>query len=125
MTYCFKQLHLQRCNVRKKLQKKQHRHIGTIPSLLRGLYHFNLTNENLDAHDPEPSEHYTQNEPNCLHEAGRDICKYKLNRAEGSSRVVTFYKLLSVAWLTTPHKAFSLIQQSSKQPGKKISFKEI
>lgn len=71
------------------------------------------------------SEHYPQNEPNCLCETGRDICRCKLNHAEGSSRVVTFYKLLSLAWLTTPHRAFSLIQQGSKQPGKKISFKEI
>lgn len=71
------------------------------------------------------SEPYTQNEPNFLCETGRDICRCKFNHAEGSSRVVTFYILLSLAWFTTPHRAFSLIQQGSKQPGKKISFKEI
>lgn len=30
----------------KKLWKKQHGHIGTIASLLQGLYHFSLTSEN-------------------------------------------------------------------------------
>lgn len=78
------------------------------------------------APDSEPSERaLLTNELNCLCETGRDICRCKLNTAEGSSRVVTFYKLLSLAWLSTPHRAFSLIQQGSKQPGKKISFKEI